>query len=331
MNNRDFLFGLALLVAAQLVAEAADFDCVIEPRQVVELRTASPGIIVSIKANRGEKVATGSVLVEIDPALDRATAVIAEQRARMLGALKTAQARLDYSEAKAARQTSLAQSNFISIQERDSAIAEKELAQAELEEAQDNRKLAALELARLKEQLRLRTIVSPIDGVVVDRYMHPGEYAGIGETAKPILKLADVNVLHVEVLLPLDGWNRVQIGQVVEITPNVPGGGTLPAKVVAVDQIFDAPSGTFGVRLALRNIGGRLPAGIRCKARFDNIDTQRKSGMHKPLGLGGWIHDPATARSFALNAGAPTSVNNAMAAPEPIPSASNTSTPVVVL
>jgi RND family efflux transporter MFP subunit len=267
---------LAFFCAMQSAAEAADFDCVIEPRQIIELRTASPGIIVSIRANRGEKVVAGSVLVEIDPALDRAAADIAEQRAKMLGALKTAQARLEYSEAKATRQTSLAQSNFISVQERDSAIAEKKLAQAELEEAQDNKKLANLELDRLREQVRLRTILSPIDGVVIDRYMHPGEYAGIGEAAKPILKLADMNVLHVEVLLPINGWNRVQIGQNAEVTPGIPGARTIQAKVVAIDQVFDAPSGTFGVRLALRNAGEKLPAGIRCKARFPDIDLPKK-------------------------------------------------------
>jgi hypothetical protein len=39
-----------------------------------------------------------------------------------------------------------------------------------------------------------------------------------------------------------------------------------------VDQVLDAASGTFGVRLALPNPGQQLPAGIRCKVQFELLD-----------------------------------------------------------
>ena len=38
--------------------------------------------------------------------------------------------------------------------------------------------------------------------------------------------------------------------------------------VRVVDQVFDAASGSFGVRLELANPNGAIPAGVRCKARF---------------------------------------------------------------
>jgi len=44
--------------------------------------------------------------------------------------------------------------------------------------------------------------------------------------------------------------------------------GTHTAKVVVVDRVVDAASSTFGIRLELRNPGGRIPAGIRCKVKF---------------------------------------------------------------
>ncbi|MEM9242054.1 MAG: HlyD family secretion protein, partial [Pseudomonadota bacterium] len=40
--------------------------------------------------------------------------------------------------------------------------------------------------------------------------------------------------------------------------------GTHMAEVTVVDQIFDAASGTFGLRLELPNPDGKIPAGTRC-------------------------------------------------------------------
>jgi len=41
--------------------------------------------------------------------------------------------------------------------------------------------------------------------------------------------------------------------------------------VTVVDRVFDAASGTFGVRLELPNRQRKLPAGMRCKASFNGI------------------------------------------------------------
>lgn len=189
-----------------------------------------------------------------------------------------AEARVDFSGGKADRMTDLAAQNFVSVQERDNALAEKRLAQAGLEENQEERKLAALEHQRLLEQLRLRTLRAPVDGVVVDRFMHPGELAGNGEAAKAILKLADLSALHVEVLLPVAAWDRVQIGQTVEVRPDLPNAGKHSARVVAIDRVFDAASSSFGVRLELPNPATRVPAGVRCKATFTDIAPLQRTG-----------------------------------------------------
>jgi hypothetical protein len=40
-----------------------------------------------------------------------------------------------------------------------------------------------------------------------------------------------------------------------------------------IDRVFDAASGTLGVRLELPNRQQKLPAGVRCKARFPGLDS----------------------------------------------------------
>jgi len=49
-----------------------------------------------------------------------------------------------------------------------------------------------------------------------------------------------------------------------------PIGGLYKANVTVVDQIIDAASGTFGVRLTLPNPKNTIPVGLKCKVRFSS-------------------------------------------------------------
>ena len=73
------------------------------------------------------------------------------------------------------------------------------LAEMQLQEALENKRLAELEFKRTVEVVNRMTICSPINGVVVERFLSPGEYV---ET-QPILKLAEIDPLNVEVILPV--------------------------------------------------------------------------------------------------------------------------------
>ena len=52
------------------------------------------------------------------------------------------------------------------------------------------------------------------------------------------------------------------------VLPEAPVGGSYTATVTVVDRVFEAASGTVGVRLELPNPDLRLPAGIHCRVRF---------------------------------------------------------------
>jgi RND family efflux transporter MFP subunit len=269
----DALLSLAFAAgaAAASPAGAGEFDCVIEPRRVIEIRAPIEGIIEKVNVDRGDSVRRGQELVILDSAVDRASAAIARHRSVMEGALKSSQSRLEFSTSKLQRAQNLQAQNFVSAQAREEALTEQRLAQSELLDAQDNRKLAELELARQMEIIRLKTIRSPFDGIVVERMLHPGEFAEAGVGRKPILKLAEIDVLNVEVLLPVEAYGQVRLGMDVDVLPEIPAGARYTARVRVIDGLVDAASGTFGVRLELANPQRRMPSGIRCKALFQAI------------------------------------------------------------
>lgn len=127
-----------------------------------------------------------------------------------------------------------------------------------------NRRLADLELQRTVAEVALRTIKSPINGVVVERFMHPGEFP----KQEKILKLAQIDPLRVDVYAPVAMLGKVAVGKTVYVKPESPLTGEYPAKVTVVDRVVDAASGTFGVRLELPNRDLKLPAGLKCTIRF---------------------------------------------------------------
>ena len=133
-------------------------------------------------------------------------------------------------------------------------------AQAEL----TNRRLADLELQRTSAEVALRTIKSPINGVVVERYLSPGEFP----KQERILKLAQIDPLRIEAYAPVSLLGKLTVGMDVQVKLEEPIGGTHKAKITIVDRVVDAASGTFGVRMELPNPDLKLPAGLKCSVKF---------------------------------------------------------------
>lgn len=99
---------------------------------------------------------------------------LAEARAANESAVLSGRAKLDFQRRKEARAEQLRQTNSIAISAADEAETSARVAEAELREAEVNMKLAQLDVARSAALLKLRTIRSPIDGVVVERALGPG-------------------------------------------------------------------------------------------------------------------------------------------------------------
>ena len=269
MKAAPILFCLAASLAGQSVrAEERGFACLIEPNQKIELRSPVEALIEDILVQRGSVVKKGQVLVQLDSGVEQAALASARYRAIMEGQVRSSEARLNYARDKHRRREELNRQNFISAQERDDAYAEMRVAEAELIEAKDNRELSALDATRLQELLDQRTLRAPFSGVVMERLQEPGELAFTGEGARPILKLAEINPLRVEVVLPVGLYGTIKVGSRVSVEAEAPLKGSYKATVKVVDKVVDSASGTFGVRLDLPNPKGDIPAGIKCRARF---------------------------------------------------------------
>lgn len=267
------IWRLACCMAAAALsggAGAAGTECLLEPWQVVEVRSPVDGIIASIAVSRGDTIRRGQLLVTLQSEAERAGVDLAAARAAARGAIEAARNRIDYATKKLARLTDLQRDNFSTQQAVDEAQAEKRLAESELQSAVETRDMARVELRRAQELLAMRTMMSPFNGVVVDRLLNPGDLAESGSGRKPALRVAQTDLVRADVALPAVLFGQVRLGTRATVTPVV-GGASFAATVRNVDRVIDAASGTFIARLEVPNPQGLVPAGARCNASIDGV------------------------------------------------------------
>jgi RND family efflux transporter MFP subunit len=272
--KEHLLSRLALILASTLslataatATEQSDtgFDWVIMPSRVVDLGSPQSGLLQSISVDRGDTVMADQVVAELESRLEQANLAIATYRASTDGELGLREAAYEIDLRTEKRLKSLAASKVASAQDRDRAARDASLSAWRTRIAKEEQRLDALELARAQTALDRRRIRSPIDGVIVERMRNPGEY--IEDQA--LLRIARLDPLHVEVVLPLRLFGQIQPGMRADVMPEFDELSNMVAIVDRVDPLGDAASGTFGARLVLPNPDLAIPAGMKCRADID--------------------------------------------------------------
>ncbi len=213
--------------------------CLLVANMVIDLSSPVIGVIAKVNVDRGDKVRKGEVVVRLRSEVEQAM-------------VNLGRAQVEFGKTTALRNNELFEQELISEQEKD--------------EVERDSEVSRLQLVTAQKQLQQKVITSPINGIVLERMMDPGEYVG----EYPILKIASLDPLYVEAVLPKELFGTIKVKNVAEVALEAPIGGLYKAKVTVVDQIIDAASGTFGVRLTLPNPKNAIPVGLKCKIRFSS-------------------------------------------------------------
>ena len=225
--------------APNLRIDAADSICLVEPSLEVNVGFPVDGVLESVHADRGDVVAPGQVLARMSAGVE-------------LAAVELQTTKAEFGARKRSRNEDLQRKSLIS--------------QQELDELTTEQKVSELELRERQEQLKLRAVLSPIHGVVVDRFRNRGDIV----KQEKIFRLVQLDPLFIETVVPAARFGKIGIGQAYSVGLQL--GGRPTARVVSVDRVIDAASGTFRVRLAIPNPNNQIPPGQRCRVSF--VSTQ---------------------------------------------------------
>lgn len=230
-----------LLVTTEVI-KGRDLEAVvsasgkIQPKRLVNISADTPGRVVNLAVNEGDRIKKGQFLLQIDPKslrtrVDSGAASLQAAEAsldQVKQSVETARVQVQQAHQTLKRQQDLWGRELTTrealekaendVKAADSALQEREK-QAIAQSRRIEQERAGLESARY--DLSKVRIESPIDGIVTRRNIQEGETAVIGTMNNPgtvLLTLADMSVIQAEVEVDETSIPSVELGQKAKIT-----------------------------------------------------------------------------------------------------------------
>ncbi|KFN38554.1 MAG: secretion protein HlyD [Sulfuricurvum sp. MLSB] len=188
----------------------------LEPTNTVEVGIEVSGTIEDVLVDYNDRVKTGQVMARLDTtkllsAMTGSRAALARYRANI------AEAEASYLNAKnewerVRKMSAATQDNYPSRQEMDNARTSMEKSAAQVSAAKAQADQASAELKTDEENIRKATVVSPVDGIVLERKVEPGQTV-VASMQTPVLFTMAEDLTVMQAIVSVD---EADIGEVRE-------------------------------------------------------------------------------------------------------------------
>jgi membrane fusion protein (multidrug efflux system) len=219
------------------------------PDREVVVSAQVTGIVMELMADVGAEVASGALLLRLDPT-DYALA-LKEARANLLAA----QARLSAAEKNFARAARLLPEKAISQELFDTAEAEYRTSRA-----LESQSTAAVDIAR--QRLNKTTVYAPFDGYVAQRLVEVGQNVAVGE---PLMGIADMQAMRVKIHINENDYLHLDTDDPVSVVVEAFSDKPFSGRVDKIGIQADARTNTFEVEILLDNPRFVLKAGLTAR------------------------------------------------------------------
>ncbi|MBS7458591.1 efflux RND transporter periplasmic adaptor subunit [Coralloluteibacterium stylophorae] len=210
------------------------------------------GLVAQVHVDAGDRVRSGDVLLELDPAVGRQTL----QRARAEAA--EAAAALTEAERLYAQAERLGAAQYVAATQVEAREAEVRLARATLESA----RAVAREQAELLER---HALPAPFDGVIAEKLTEVGEWVA---RSTPVLDLVALDRVRLDLRVPQERYAAIDGGVEIRVHADALDAGGLPARIGARVPVTDPDARTFLLRLLVEDPQGRLLPGASARAEI---------------------------------------------------------------
>ena len=142
-------------------------------------------------------------------------------------------------------------------------FADKIISEDEAMKGRIELELARLQAEQAEEINRLRTITSPINGIVVEKMLEVGESV---TTTQPMFRLVDIDRVFVQFYLPVEESATVKVGHALQVKCRAADQDAMfEGQVEFVDPRVDAASGLIRVKVIVENPGHLIKPGLRAE------------------------------------------------------------------
>lgn len=235
-------------------------------RRTATVRSQVTGPVVEVRAEQGQRVSRGDVLVRVD------TAGIADAATSARLGVVSARANLEVARRQEERQRALLAAGAVSQREVEAAAQAAESARAAVAQAE-------AQLAAAQKQLASTAARAPFDGVVSERPV------SIGDVVQPgteLVTVIDPSLLQLEATIPAEQLGRVSVGQPLQFTVDGYPGRAFEGTVARINPAADPATRQVRVYAELPNPAGALQplvAGLYAEGR---IATQSRVALTAP-------------------------------------------------
>ena len=202
------------------IVQTVEATGTVEPIKEVEVGAQVNGKIIKLFVDYNSVVTNGQVVALIDPQVYEANykSALAELHINEAN-IKKIKAQLVLAEKTLERKAKLAKSEMAPVADYDAALEVRDIAKANLESAYASVEKSKASVRQAKANLDYCTIISPVDGVVIQRSVDEGQTVVSSMNAVPLLKIAEnLKVIQVEATVPEADVGSIRVGQSVSFT-----------------------------------------------------------------------------------------------------------------
>jgi RND family efflux transporter MFP subunit len=196
-------------------------ECTVDWIEISEVSALREGVIDKMELQVGDTVDQNGLIGTLHSELAALTAKKAAIAAKNVGPIRKGEAQQKLAQAVIARDWRLLNfnTNQVSAEDLQKHEAELNVAEAMILEAKENQELAKAEFALAQETLDEHKILAPFKGSIIELKKRPGESVRANEA---VVRLGNVDKLRLVGRIPIEYALRVRVGDIVEVTPNIP-------------------------------------------------------------------------------------------------------------
>jgi RND family efflux transporter MFP subunit len=254
---------LAGLCLMPLTTRSAEVSGLVYPMLDIQLSVQVGGLVQKLHTKLGQAVKEGQTLVEFDASVQqlelKRKTVIAQDTSELESTRTRAQV---YDELYKLSETATRNTRSVSVEELLKLKLDKVSAEGRMQqlEAQKQRELIERDQAQL--ELQQKSVRAPINGVIADILVDPGEWAKPGDI---VMRLVDTSSVDLRMHLPPVVAASFKTGARVNATFEATRGNSVSAEghVLFVSPVADGASGLVDVRVRFLNSRGLIRAGSK--------------------------------------------------------------------
>jgi HlyD family secretion protein len=289
------------------------------PVQEVTVRARIDGQIMSLTGDVGDRLQQGEILAQLDG--DLLTVAVTEARSELAARnseiaqaqaavsdaqtlIVQAQATLNQAQADAERLQRLAAAGASSQQAAEQALLALETARQAVRSAQEqvSSRQQAVKAAQgrfqaqqavvdqSQQRLAYAGVTAPITGVILARFVDPGDYVEAGAN---LFSLGDLRALTITLQVSEFDLSRISLGQPAQVQLDAFPDQTLSGRVTRISPLADTNSRLVPLEIRVNNPEGKVGSGLMARVSFSQGDSNR-------------IVIPAKALTFAPEGSPPT-------------------------